>query len=319
MCQVTYLTSESRLGQLRSTPVQGVVRDSCSQLQPALKPPSSIPQYGMVAPHHPGLPLPYQLWLWCKHSISFSSLAISNNFQECPQAFELEDFRVRLLSILRRRKISLGSKWDFHSGTGTSSTVPSEVLPAVLWLEVTPKMDEKHINPTHLKDVGEVIYFNSIMTGDSSRSLLQHLAGLMLKSTSFEAWSLASPKNWLQSISLNFNFANTFDAMPSTNQLLPATLGSQVAKQAGNYKQGSPLLDRTAFQTSLQKHQVPICLIQKWECVLGSAIINHLLVAMHRLSFKHTSKREALPWHLIPSKTQLCCFLPTPSIDSIDS
>ena len=105
--------------------------------------------------------------------------------------------------------------------------------------------------------------------------------------------------------------------MPSTNQLLPATLGSQVAKQAGKYKQGSPLLDRTAFQTSLQKHQVPICLIQKWECVLGSAIINHLLVAMHRLSFKHTSKREALPWRLIPSKTQLCCFLLTSSIDSI--
>lgn len=44
--------------------------------------------------------------------------------------------------------------------------------------------------------------------------------------------------------------------------------GLKLQVQAGKYKQGSPLLDRTAFQTSLQKHQVPICLFQKWECVL---------------------------------------------------
>lgn len=98
--------------------------------------------------------------------------------------------------------------------------------------------------------------------------------------------------------------------MPSTNQLLPATLGSQVAKQAGKYKQGSPLLDRTAFQTSLQKHQVPICLIQKWECVLGSAIL--ALFQLHNQTWSCAMTLDSKQNHAKPN----CCFLPTSLIDS---
>ncbi len=55
---------------------------------------------------------------------------------------------------------------------------------------------------------------------------------------------------------------------------------------ADKYKQGSPLLGRTAFQTSLQKHQVPICLIQEWEC--GSAIIICLWHCTGSLSINQT-------------------------------
>lgn len=151
-------------------------RRGSRQLQPAATSSETSklnPRYGMVAPimFHP-----LELWLWCKHIISFLSfLAISNKSRNVPafELFGLSSWGLVVFSgggrFLWVERFSLWNR-DFVN-------CPSKCCSVVTWGDT--KIHQKHINPTHLKDFGKVTSIVSLLR--FLRSLLQHLAGLINK------------------------------------------------------------------------------------------------------------------------------------------